>query len=107
MCTIFTINLISNKNTLYLGKLMGESHVRIGGRGTSRKIVKNEDENWAGSAFKNFQEKRKEESKDRYVSVGRGTDKIKFGDISTTAKATPSKGMWVSSGRGTGKRFIK
>ena len=86
---------------------MGESHVSVGGRGTSRRIVKNDDENWAGSAFKAFQEKRKEESKNSYVTVGRGTSKIKFGDIKTTTKATPGKGMWVSSGRGTGKRFIK
>jgi hypothetical protein len=86
---------------------MADHYVSIGGRGTSRKIVKKEDDNWTGSAFRNFQEKRKEQSKDSYISVGRGTGKIKFGDIHTTNKEPSGKGMWVSSGRGTGKRLIK
>ena len=86
---------------------MGENYVRIGGRGTSRRIAKKEDENWTGTAFKNIEEKRKEESKNSYISVGRGTSKIKFGDIDTTSQRPSGKGMWVSSGRGTGKRFIK
>jgi len=54
-----------------------------------------------------IQEKRKEESKNSYISVGRGTSKIKFGDIDTASQRPSGKGMWVSSGRGTGKRFIK
>ena len=86
---------------------MGENYVRIGGRGTSRRIAKKEDENWTGDAFKDLQEKRKEQSKDSYISVGRGTGKIKFGDINTSSQRPSGKGMWVSSGRGTGKRFIK
>ena len=86
---------------------MGENYVRIGGRGTSRRIAKKEDENWTGAAFKNLQEKRKEQSKDRYITVGRGTSKIKFGDINTTSQRPSGKGMWVSSGRGTGKHLIK
>ncbi len=86
---------------------MGENYVRVGGRGTSRRIAKKEDENWTGDAFKDLQEKRKEQSKDSYISVGRGTGKIKFGDMDTSSKRSSGKGMWVSSGRGTGKRFIK
>ena len=86
---------------------MTENYVSIGGRGTSRRIAKKEDENWTGAAFKNLQEKRKEQSKDRYISVGRGTSKIKFGDINTTSQRPSGKGMWVSSGRGTGKHLIK
>ncbi len=86
---------------------MGENYVHVGGRGTSRRIAKKEDENWTGDAFKNIEEKRKEESKNSYISVGRGTSKIKFGDIDTTSQRPSGKGMWVSSGRGTGKRFIK
>ena len=86
---------------------MGENYVRVGGRGTSRRIAKKEEDNWTGAEFKNSQEKRKEESKNSYVSVGRGTSKIKFGDINTTSQRPSGKGMWVSSGRGTGKRFIK
>jgi hypothetical protein len=86
---------------------MTENYVSIGGRGTSRRIAKKEDENWTGAAFKNLQEKRKEQLKDRYITVGRGTSKIKFGDINTTSQRPSGKGMWVSSGRGTGKHLIK
>ncbi len=86
---------------------MGENYVRVGGRGTSRRVAKKEDSNWTGDAFKDLQEKRKAESKDSYISVGRGTGKIKFGDIDTSSQRPSGKGMWVSSGRGTGKRFIK
>jgi hypothetical protein len=86
---------------------MTENYVSIGGRGTSRRIAKKEDENWTGAAFKNLQEKRKEQLKDRYITVGRGTSKIKFGDIDTTSQRPSGKGMWVSSGRGTGKHLIK
>ena len=86
---------------------MGENYVRVGGRGTSSRIAKKEDQNWTGSAFKNLQEKRKEESKNSYISVGRGTSKIKFGDINTGSQRPTGKGMWVSTGRGTGKRLIK
>ena len=87
---------------------MDDDYVSIvGGRGTSKRTVKKEDENWTGNAFKNLQEKRKEQSKNSYVSVGRGTSKIKFGDINTTSQRPSGKGMWVSSGRGTGKRLVK
>ena len=86
---------------------MGENYVRVGGRGTSRRIAKKEEDNWTGAEFKNSQEKRKEEAKNSYISVGRGTSKIKFGDMDTTSQRPSGKGMWVSSGRGTGKRFIK
>lgn len=86
---------------------MDEKYVRVGGRGTSRRIAKKEEDNWTGAEFKKSQEKRKEESKNSYISVGRGTSKIKFGDMNTTSQRPSGKGMWVSSGRGTGKRFIK
>ena len=53
------------------------------GRGT--KIIEVDDtSNWTGSEFKKVQEAKKEESKDKYVTVGRGTSKIKFSDIPTT-----------------------
>ena len=45
---------------------MGENYVRVSGRGTSRRIAKKEDENWTGAAFKNIEEKRKEEAKNSY-----------------------------------------
>ncbi len=79
--------------------------IRVGSRGTSRRVSEKEAENWAGSAYKKYQEAKKVESKDKYISVGRGTGTIKFGDIPTTPTKS-TKGMWVSSGRGTGRRKI-
>ena len=79
--------------------------IRVGSRGTSRRVAEKEEDNWSGKAFKANQEARKQAAKDKYITVGRGTSKIKFGDIqSTPTKST--KGMWVSSGRGTGRRKI-
>ncbi|MFB5604921.1 MAG: hypothetical protein ACE5R5_00600 [Nitrosarchaeum sp.] len=75
------------------------------GRGTRIIEVDDEKSNWAGSDFKKFQESKKESSKDKYITVGRGTAKIKFGDIQNTP-TTSTKGMWVSSGRGTKKRKL-
>ena len=86
---------------------MGEKYVRVGGRGTSRRVASKEEENWTGNAFANLQKQRKEQSKDKYISVGRGTSKIKFGDIGSSPGRPTGKGRWVSTGRGTGKRFIK
>jgi len=81
--------------------------IRIGGRGTSRRVVdKEEQSNWTGPAFKQHQEAKKEAAKDQYISMGRGTAKIKFGDVSSSSSTTSSKGMWVSSGRGTGRRKL-
>ncbi|MDH3312100.1 MAG: hypothetical protein OEM28_03015 [Nitrosopumilus sp.] len=75
------------------------------GRGTGIIEVDDNASKWAGSEFKKIQAARKESSKDKYVTVGRGTGTIKFGDIPST-KTTSTKGMWVSSGRGTGKRKL-
>jgi hypothetical protein len=81
--------------------------IRIGGRGTSRRVVdKDEQSNWTGPAFKQYSEEKKEAAKDQYISMGRGTAKIKFGDVSSSANTTSSKGMWVGTGRGTGRRKL-
>jgi len=49
----------------------------------------------------------KEANKDVYVTVGRGTRKIKLGDIADT-KGTPSgKGHWVRTNRGTSRRWVE
>ena len=85
---------------------MTDKYVHVGSRGTSRRIAKKSDENWTGSAFSNLVEKRKNESSNRFISVGRGTSKIKFGDIATTSGRPSGKGMWVRTGRGTGKRLV-
>lgn len=79
--------------------------IRIGGRGTTRRVAEKEDDNWAGGAFKKYSEAKKEAAKDRYISMGRGTAKIKFGDVTSTAERS-TKGMWVGTGRGTGRRRL-
>ncbi len=80
--------------------------IRIGGRGTSsRKSAGKEEDNWAGSPFKKYSEQQKEAAKDRYVTMGRGTAKIKFGDVAST-ETKSTKGMWVGTGRGTGRRKL-
>jgi hypothetical protein len=80
--------------------------IRIGGRGTSKRVAEKEEDNWAGAPFQKFSKEKKEAAKDKYITTGRGTTKIKFGDIQETTK-TSTKGLWVSSGRGTGRRKIQ
>lgn len=82
--------------------------IRIGGRGTSRRVVDEKDQqsNWTGPAFKQYSEQRKEDAKDQYISMGRGTAKIKFGDVSSSTSTASTKGMWVGTGRGTGRRRL-
>ena len=79
--------------------------IRVGGRGTSRRVAEKEEDNWSGAAFKKHQEAKKEAAKDKYISVGRGTKKIKFGDLPSTPTSS-TKGLWISSGRGTGRRRL-
>lgn len=80
--------------------------VRVGGRGTSRRTTSKEEDDWSGAAYKAKQKAQKEANKDVYVTVGRGTRKIKLGDIADT-KGTPStKGHWVRTNRGTSRRWV-
>jgi hypothetical protein len=81
--------------------------VRVGGRGTSRRISDKEADNWTGDSYKALQKKRKEAAKDVYISMGRGTKKIKLGDIAETSGRPTGKGRWVSTGRGTGRRKVE
>jgi hypothetical protein len=80
--------------------------IRIGGRGTSRRVEEKKDDNWTGPAFKEYSEQKKQEAKNEYISMGRGTAKIKFGDISSSSNTSSTKGMWVGTGRGTGRRKL-
>ncbi len=80
--------------------------VRVGGRGTSRRVVDKQADNWSGAAYREYQAKKKVAAGDRYVSMGRGTRRVKFSDIADTAGRNEGKGMWVSSGRGTKRRRI-
>ena len=81
--------------------------VRVGGRGTKRRISEKESDNWTGSAYREVQKKRKEAAKDVYITMGRGTKKIKLGDIAETSGRPTGKGRWVSTGRGTGRRKVE
>lgn len=81
--------------------------VRVGSRGTSRRVSTKEDDNWTGKAYKDIQKARKDAAKDVYVTVGRGTRKIKLGDIAESKPRTSGKGHWVRSNRGTSRRWIE
>ncbi len=81
--------------------------VRVGGRGTSRKIIEKPEDKWTGEQYREYQKKKKDAAKDVYVSMGRGTKKIKLGDIAETKGRPTGKGRWVSMGRGTGRRKIE
>jgi len=73
-------------------------------RGTKRFTPKREM-SFSGEKFKKLQDERKKALGDAYVTVGRGTRKVKLSDIKDTK--TPSvKGRYISMGRGTGRRRI-
>ena len=76
------------------------------GRGTRIIEVDDNAQKWQGEEFKKAQAARKKALENKYIITGRGTGKIRFGDIKSTV-TTSTKGMWVSSGRGTGKRQLK
>jgi len=80
--------------------------VRIGGRGTSRRIVEKEEDNWTGDAYRAHAKAKKDAAKDVYITLGRGTKKVKLSDLKETKGRPSGKGMWVTTGRGTGKRRI-
>ncbi len=81
--------------------------VRVGGRGTKRRIVEKESDNWTGEAYKELQIKRKKAAKDRIILTGRGTGKVKYGDIKATAGRSSGKGRYISTARGTKRRKVK
>ncbi len=81
--------------------------VRSGGRGTSRRVTEKQADNWSGAAYREYQAKKKASAGDRYISMGRGTRRVKFSDIAETSGRSEGKGMWLSSGRGTKRRRVK
>lgn len=82
--------------------------IRVGGRGTSSRVSSKKDEdNWTGDAYKKVQAARKEAAKDVFVTVGRGTRKIKLGDIADTKGRPSGKGHWVRTNRGTSRRWVE
>lgn len=80
--------------------------VRVGGRGTSRRVASKEQDNWTGEGYRKYSENRKTAAKDVYVTVGRGTKKIRLGDIAETKGRSSGKGLYVETNRGTGRRKI-
>ncbi|MBM3905992.1 MAG: hypothetical protein FJ354_04855 [Thaumarchaeota archaeon] len=80
--------------------------VKVGGRGTSRRVAEADDEKWAGEKFREYQKKMKEKAADEYVVSGRGTGKRKLGDTPENAKPS-TKGRYVSTGRGTGRKKLE
>ncbi len=92
------------RNSILNVIIMVKVRVRTG-RGGGFIWVDSDASKWSGEEFKKIQAARKHESKDKYITTGRGTGKIKFGDIQSTT-TTSTKGKWVSSGRGTGRRKL-
>ena len=82
--------------------------VRVGGRGTSRRVTEKQSDNWSGEAYREKQKAQKEANKDVYVTLGRGTRKVKLGDLADTKGSTAGdkKGHWVRTNRGTGRRWV-
>jgi len=74
-------------------------------RGT-RRFKPKRDMTFSGEKFKKMQEERKKALGDAYITMGRGTKKVKISDIKTT-KTASAKGRYVSMGRGTGRRRIE
>lgn len=81
--------------------------VRVGGRGTSRRVVEKEKDNWTGEEYRKYNESRKEAAKNVYISVGRGTKKIRLGDIAETKGRPSGKGLYIETNRGTGRRKVE
>ncbi len=80
----------------------------IGGRGTARRPIKELKKSpVSGDAYKEYQKKVKDAAKDTYVTLGRGTKKIKFGDLKEGSGTSSAKGRYVSMGRGTGRRKVE
>lgn len=80
--------------------------VRVGSKGTSRRVVEKEPDNWAGDSYKKFQNQVKESMKNKNISTGKGTSKTKYGDIADTSGTPSGKGRYVTTGRGTGRKKI-
>lgn len=80
----------------------------VGGRGTSRRPIKElKSTPVSGESYKEYQKQQKDKAKDTYITTGRGTQKIRFGDMKAGSGTTSAKGRYVSVGRGTGRRKVE
>ena len=66
-----------------------------------------EKDNWTGEGYRKYSDDRKEAAKDVYVTIGRGTRKIRLGDIASTKGRPSGKGLYIGTGRGTGRRKVE
>jgi len=73
-------------------------------RGTKKFTPKNERK-WAGESYKKHQEEMRKKAGDMRIIGGRGTTSKKASDIKET-KIADTKGYYVSTGRGTGRRKL-
>lgn len=76
-------------------------------RGTSTKKVDNKKSNWAGKEFKEYQDKRKEETKDEEITTGRGTSTEKVSEMKSDGCDCNHSGMKKSTKRGTDSETIE
>ena len=80
---------------------------KVTGRGTGTRDAEVKDQEWAGDAYREQQRKRKEAAKNRSVHTGRGTGRVKLGDLPEPKERPSTEGMTRVTGRGTGSRKSK
>lgn len=74
------------------------------GRGTGSKEIDTKDNEWVGDKFRKLQSAKKEKSKNKIVSSGRGTSSRKYEDIPDPVERPSTEGMTRVTGRGTSSR---
>jgi len=76
-------------------------------RGTSKKNVDNKKSNWAGKEFKEYQDQRKEDTKDEEITSSRGTSTSKVEETIGHSCDCDHSGMKKSTKRGTSSETIE
>ena len=76
-------------------------------RGTSKKNVDDKKSNWAGKEFKEYQDQRKEDTKDEEISSSRGTSTSKVEETIGHSCDCDHSGMKKSTKRGTSSETIE
>ena len=76
-------------------------------RGTSKKNVDNKKSNWAGKEFKEYQDQRKEDTKDEEITSARGTSTSKVEETIGHSCDCDHSGMKKSTKRGTSSETIE
>ena len=76
-------------------------------RGTSKKNVDDKKSNWAGKEFKEYQDQRKEDTKDEEITSARGTSTSKVEETIGHSCDCDHSGMKKSTKRGTSSETIE